>query len=210
MFAGLPGNWIETTCLPGILRSNSAGTVPIAGGTGGVPGGAGGAGTSISTIPLWTTEVILPIAAFPPKACEYFAKTSSVAGSGVAGAGFAGAAGAGPDTTVSGAILGAMLGSMPVIFLIARAGKISAAVFSAGAFSPGNTSVGAPFAAPRWHVKQVISRLLSNTVELSAMVIAIMLLATCFSLLSSTSNFPIVWQYGQPTPRARVMYSIAG
>src|SRR3977135_3686796 len=96
MFAGLPGNWIETTCLPGILRSNSAGTVPIAGGTGGVPGGAGGAGTSISTIPLWTTEVILPIAAFPPKACAYFAKTSSVAGSGAAGAGFAGAAGAGP------------------------------------------------------------------------------------------------------------------
>src|SRR6266550_256951 len=154
MFAGLPGNWIETTCLPGILRSNSAGTVPIAGGTGGVPGGAGGAGTSISTVPFWTSEVIFPIAAFPPKACAYFAKTSSAAGSGVAGAaaGFGGAAGAGPDTTVSGAILGAMLGSIPVIFLTARAGKISAAVFSAGAFSPGNASVGAPFAAPRWHV----------------------------------------------------------
>src|SRR6266576_2886155 len=80
MFAGLPGNWIETTCLPGILRSNSAGTVPIAGGTGGVPGGAGGAGTSISTVPFWTSEVIFPIAAFPPKACAYFAKTSSAAG----------------------------------------------------------------------------------------------------------------------------------
>src|SRR6195256_6727151 len=127
-------------------------SVPIAGGTGGVPGGAGGAGTSISTIPLWTTEVILPIAAFPPKACAYFAKTSSVAGSGAGGAGFAGAAGAGPDTTVSGAILGAMLGSMPVIFLTARAGKISAAVFSAGGFFPGDTRVGAPVSAPRWHV----------------------------------------------------------
>src|SRR6266581_243703 len=111
MFAGLPGNCTETTCFPGILRSNSAGTVPIAGGTGGVPGGAGGAGTSISTVPFWTSEVILAIAAFPPKACAYFANTSSAAGSGVAGAaaGFGGEAGAGPDTTVSGAILGAML-----------------------------------------------------------------------------------------------------
>src|SRR3984893_5673457 len=101
-FAGLPGNWTDTTCLPGILRSNSAGTVPNAGGTGGVPGGAGGAGTSISTVPLWTTDVILPIAAFPPKACKYFAKTSSVTGSDAAGAAAGGAGWAGPDTTVGG------------------------------------------------------------------------------------------------------------
>src|SRR6202158_1541520 len=112
-FAGLPGNWTDTTCLPGILRSNSAGTVPIAGGTGGVPGGAGGAGTSISTVPLWTTDVILPIGAFPPKACKYFAKTSSVAGSDAAGAGGAGAAR--PGATGAGGRRGARLGWRPVI-----------------------------------------------------------------------------------------------
>src|SRR5579864_431475 len=123
----------------------------MADGPGGVPGGVGGAGISMSTVPLWTTEVILLIAALPPKACRYFVKTSSAAGSAGAGAA-AGFGGTGPVTTVAGAMLGSMLGSIAVMFLTARAGKISAAVCSVGDFSPGKTNVGAPLAAPRWQV----------------------------------------------------------
>src|SRR5712692_6067928 len=204
MFGGLPGNWIDTTPLPGILRSISAGTVPTAGGTGGAPGGPGGAGTIISTVPFSTRDATLPIAAIPPRACVYLLKTSAAAGSGAGGAAIGFGAGGGPDSTVAGALLGDMLVSRFVIFRTASGGKISAAVGSVGDFSPGNTCVGAPFGAPRWQVKQVISRLPSNTLALSAMVIAIMLRATFFSLLSSRSNFPTVWQYAQPPPSAIV------
>ncbi len=94
----------------------------------------------------------MPIAAFPPNACTYFAKISSVLGSGAAGAGAGRAGAAGPDTIVAGALLGDIPGSILVRFRTVRAGKISAAVGSVGDFSPGNKSVGAPFAAPRWHV----------------------------------------------------------
>ena len=105
----------------------------------------------MSTVPLKESELILPTAAWPPRACSYLLKTSSTEGSGAgAAAGFA--AGAGPDIMVAGALLGDMVGSRLVKFVTARVGKISMADFSVGALSPGSRRVDAALAAPRWHV----------------------------------------------------------
>src|SRR5258708_39920026 len=124
-----------------------------------------------------------------PSACVYLLKTSSAAGSGAAGAAIGFGAAGGPDTTVTGALLGDMAESIIDTVRSARAGKTSAAVGSAGDFFPGDTRGGAPFAAARWQVKQGTSRLPPNPGALSAKVRTIMHRPTRLSLLSFMAQF---------------------
>src|SRR5262249_8702485 len=81
-------------------------------------------------------------------------------------------------------------------------------------FSSATIGVPTGCAAPRWHEKQVTSRLPSKLSLLMAFIISIILRAASFGFLSSLSKAIVrslrTWQYSHSTPSDAVMNCMAG